>query len=592
MHMDQLQLAILGRLFLGFSGDFLGVAQGLMTCRWFEDDELGIALAINLAASRIGSILNDVLSPLIVYVSCDLLGLTERQGTLVALWSSVLFCFLSFVSAIVSICIDRYCASDNISLQTESAAIQQLYEGNTQYHYASAPDQTDSQVNSSLLNHNLVNRTRSYGTMLSKHTSTGKTSNSGFSTPQHMVNQWSGEETPTFSFPAHPNNLINLQRSLRELRRVASSTPSSSIISRPRMSWLKQEMRTGSSTYETTSQERIPMLLNQSSKSDSVFGEEDSPSSYSVEFWIIVAVMFLFYGSIVPFLNVVGDELQNTLYVSNNAIIAGCFLTIPDLLSTVLVQPAGAIMDRFKLSRIYGLAICGVSLAFVHATFLLPEQSASGSVLRIIALVVLGITYSFFLTIVWPLISLVVHQEQVASAYTVATSSFNLGLVFIPIIIASSIHTSQSVTDYSNMHYLSILMSLAGSCLCSLLVYSSLLQEDDGEGDSEDATNYADKRNDDIDYFFDEDNSGFGGRENVKDELPSELVSKYQTTARWVSEGTMYGTIMDDDLGIVVSDDQQYTALPFRRLSNAIDPLPASLQNYGDYNRNLNVYTF
>ena len=76
----------LGRFIFGVGGESLSVAQARITTRWFEGKELALALGLNLAIGRLGSVLNDLLSPYLAYT----LGMNS------AIWFGTVTCIISF----------------------------------------------------------------------------------------------------------------------------------------------------------------------------------------------------------------------------------------------------------------------------------------------------------------------------------------------------------------------------------------------------------------------------------------------------------------------------------------------------------------
>lgn len=77
---------ILGRLIFGIGGECLEVAQAKITTDWFKSRWLGLALGLNLSSARVGTALNDNLSPAIA---------TTAGGVLAASWTGVGVCVLS-----------------------------------------------------------------------------------------------------------------------------------------------------------------------------------------------------------------------------------------------------------------------------------------------------------------------------------------------------------------------------------------------------------------------------------------------------------------------------------------------------------------
>lgn len=52
----------LGRAIFGMGGESLSVAQSAIIAKWFSGKELALALGLNLALARVGSVVNDAIS--------------------------------------------------------------------------------------------------------------------------------------------------------------------------------------------------------------------------------------------------------------------------------------------------------------------------------------------------------------------------------------------------------------------------------------------------------------------------------------------------------------------------------------------------
>jgi len=59
---------LIGRIVFGFGGESINITQQTMVIKWFYNNELALPLGVALSASRLGNVLNDVLSPLISHV--------------------------------------------------------------------------------------------------------------------------------------------------------------------------------------------------------------------------------------------------------------------------------------------------------------------------------------------------------------------------------------------------------------------------------------------------------------------------------------------------------------------------------------------
>jgi hypothetical protein len=56
-------IMIFGRILFGLGGESQGVAQSTLVAIWFGEREIALALGINLSISRLGSVWNDNMSP-------------------------------------------------------------------------------------------------------------------------------------------------------------------------------------------------------------------------------------------------------------------------------------------------------------------------------------------------------------------------------------------------------------------------------------------------------------------------------------------------------------------------------------------------
>ena len=86
-----------GRFIFGIGGESLSVAQSRITTRWFQGKELALALGLNLAIGRLGSVLNDILSPALAY----------NIGMNFAIWFGTFTCIVSFLCTQTLVSLDK-----------------------------------------------------------------------------------------------------------------------------------------------------------------------------------------------------------------------------------------------------------------------------------------------------------------------------------------------------------------------------------------------------------------------------------------------------------------------------------------------------
>lgn len=84
-------LMYLGRIIFGCGGENMNVANSAILSVWFKDKELAFAFGLNLSISRLGSVANNLVSPVI----------TDSVDIVFALWFGVLLCGCSVACAVL-----------------------------------------------------------------------------------------------------------------------------------------------------------------------------------------------------------------------------------------------------------------------------------------------------------------------------------------------------------------------------------------------------------------------------------------------------------------------------------------------------------
>jgi nitrate/nitrite transporter NarK len=92
---------MIGRLIFGLGGESLAVAQSRLVTEWFLGRELGLAIGLNLSIARIGTVVNNNISPRIAH---DRLG--AGGGVPGACWAGLISCLFSFACTLACIYLD------------------------------------------------------------------------------------------------------------------------------------------------------------------------------------------------------------------------------------------------------------------------------------------------------------------------------------------------------------------------------------------------------------------------------------------------------------------------------------------------------
>lgn len=91
-------LMFLGRVIYGLGGENIGVANSAILSVWFEGKELAFAFGLNLSIARLGSVINNLVSPAIAN------GISIQF----ALWFGVFLCGSSVISVLLISSLDKY----------------------------------------------------------------------------------------------------------------------------------------------------------------------------------------------------------------------------------------------------------------------------------------------------------------------------------------------------------------------------------------------------------------------------------------------------------------------------------------------------
>lgn len=89
-------IIVVGRVLFGIGGESLAVAQSRLVTQWFEGKELALAIGLNLSIARIGTVVNNVLSPIIA----------SNWSVPSAFWIGFFSCLLSFTCTIGTVLVD------------------------------------------------------------------------------------------------------------------------------------------------------------------------------------------------------------------------------------------------------------------------------------------------------------------------------------------------------------------------------------------------------------------------------------------------------------------------------------------------------
>lgn len=188
-------------------------------------------------------------------------------------------------------------------------------------------------------------------------------------------------------------------------------------------------------------------LNNQSSDSQDNDNIEFSDiKNLSYIFWLVVAICVFLYGGFIPFNNIAAGFITNT-YLTNMSKTdatnkAGMYMAIPFTIGIFFVPFCGYLIDRIGQRPLMSLAAsCTGFLVFALLYFCPP----------IFPLILLGLTYSLFASLIWPSMAMVVSKEMTGIAFGIATSVQNFVLATFPVFVAVILSSSGNNYNYVSL---------------------------------------------------------------------------------------------------------------------------------------------
>ncbi|KAG9322977.1 hypothetical protein KVV02_007257 [Mortierella alpina] len=386
---------IIGRVIFG-AAESLTVAQCAITVKYFRGKELALALGINLCVSRLGSVLNDVLTPFIW---------SRSNSVPAAFWGGFVSCVLSLIMAFLLVWLDWRFGS-----HSDAESLPPL------------------------------DRTRPSSCLIDA----------------RLSFEGVGQV---------PATMIMTDASLKVPSAASSAQPPPVVVSAPpTIREIAMETMNG---YDEQQHEHRPQY--HANDSECTLIEEKEPwlkrgiraikalVDYSVSFWILCAMTFVVVGIAVPFNSIHAGFLQMRWY-HGDPVKAAQVMTVPDLLSALLVLPVGYFVDHFG-QKSWLFMLCGLIIGFSHAVLGLLQISTP-----IPCLIALGVSSSIT-AIFGSAVPALVRAEQLATAYGIMASSYNSAFVVFPMIVAKLMTVDPTVYTFveiffSSLGFLGFLLAL------------------------------------------------------------------------------------------------------------------------------------
>lgn len=393
-------IMFLGRIIYGFGGESLSVGQGATLSEWFAGKEVAFAFGLSLSISRLGSVINNLVSP----------ALTNSAGIEFALWFGAILCgisvFCTVCIASINKSFDLYMESHKdgglLAINDEQDQEGQLIEnessksaGSTESDEAKDPVKL-SDVFSFKQAFWIVTLSCVvvYGCVL----------------PFNNIASSLLLERDYFMSPPSACHLLDPTKCQSDVN-VPVDCPSSS--------WYQPPIPT-EATIDN-------VIYNPLSTSD-IDCTSDAWSDGCLKTYC---------------------DRQSDAVVE-----AGTIMSIPYIISACLSPFLGGYVDRYGMRAIIA-TIAPAALIIVHSLLGFTNVDPVGP------LVGQGLAYSAFAAVLWPSIPLVVEAKFIGLGYGLVTSVQNAGLAIFPLIVAS-IYTSSNEEYIPNAEVFFVILATFG----------------------------------------------------------------------------------------------------------------------------------
>ena len=402
----------IGRTVFGFGGESLSVAMSAYIAQWFTGKELALALGMNLALARVGSVINDATSQ----------AIASSFPIYYALWAGFFVCIASFLAVVWAYYIDvrsvSKLAKNKVGLiragklampvfraekkaQAEAAA--SLNSGAGAYQspafqpLSGGPSGSNDPPSELLLggespalggvsNALATMTTESPGTLRMQRTSGGKGGRGGANVALAPIKGSEAGATAHPGFEDSPNLSLIQPVDIDEKALIAE--------------------------LESVEAEVVRF---------------SDVKEFPLTFWLLAMSCLTVYCAILPFNNIAASLFTTKYHMDDKS--ANLVLMVTYLTAGVLSPFMGWVIDRVGFRAVLNV-VAAVLIVGVHAVLGFTD------LYPVAPLVVLGMCYSIYAAALWPSIALVVKPEFQGTAYGVVTAVQNAGLALAPVIIS------------------------------------------------------------------------------------------------------------------------------------------------------------
>lgn len=383
-------LMLVGRTLYGFGGESIGVAYSTLLSKWFAGKEVALAFGVALAVARLGSVLNNLISPLVA----------NRFSTP---WAVAIGVGLNFVSLLVS------CLLDYVGREMHSCPGIQLTSSELTVPLL-VPDENDDEVE-----------------VDTQHTQMTTTDESSTQLPSIF------RFGPVFWLISV--SVLVVYGCLLPFNNVASGI----LLER---SYFKTPPVDCKLRYP----DQCPYgtLQNGSNPSFDVFNNTCPGKAYAPVLPLSINMTAAYMRKELTSADIDCNEefwsagctkdYCDALHRATET--AGRVMSIPYFIVAGLSPLLGYIVDKVGHRAQISL-LASLILIWVHLTMALSNVSP------VLPLVGQGTAYALYAAVIWPSVTLVVEKRMTGTAFGIIASVQNVGLALFPLMVA---------TEYNNSH--------------------------------------------------------------------------------------------------------------------------------------------
>lgn len=418
----------LGRLIFGFGGESFTVANSALLAQWFKGKELAFAFGVNLSISKLGSVVNNLVSPI----------LTDDVNILFALWFGAILCGFCVGCVLVTMPLDL--AMENkvrANLQSVTDEDIKTLEKKLNFAHIDSTNESHNPVNPSLLDGQEMHISVADQ---DDHLSVAATPEASLKDVFQLKYIFWILVLSCMVVYGCVLPFNNISSSLLLERDYFKPTPSGCEIENPLLCE-NDQTNPFTASCPTSKWYQPPLPLNTTIST----GESFSPLTIddidcNKNEWVNNCATNLYCSRLNR------AEKQSSVIMS-----------IPYIISACLSPPLGYSIDMYGFRALIA-AVAPAILIVVHMMLGLTSVDPIGP------LVGQGLAYTGFVSVLWPAVPLVVQERETGLAFGVVTSAQNLATAIIPL-IAASIYT-----DAGDKYCPSVEMLFVGLAAIGLVV--------------------------------------------------------------------------------------------------------------------------